>query len=51
MPPELRRSQGRSPTSDQATSVALPAAMERASGFDAGVLGPKKNKCPCMSAT
>jgi hypothetical protein len=44
------RIQGTSPTSDQASSLTLPAAMVRASGFVFGVLSPKKNKWKCMSA-
>ena len=44
------RSHGTSPTSDQATSVALPAAIVGPSGLFSGDLPmPKKNRCECMS--
>ena len=43
-PRRERPSQGMSPTSDQAPSVTLPAAISRASDLEAAGLGPKKSR-------
>ncbi len=40
---------GRSPTSDQATRVALPPAMLGPIGLDEAGLGPMNSRCACMS--